>query len=50
MRCSVKGCLNQPIYMVEIIWKGKSLWYTRCKEHIINGYKGKVKKIRVEMW
>jgi hypothetical protein len=50
MFCSVKGCRNQPVYMVEVIWKKKSLWFSRCQHHIIENYQGKVKLIRVENW
>lgn len=42
-RCSVCGKIATK--EIQVIWKGKEKYSPRCKEHIIKGYKGKIREV-----
>lgn len=42
-KCSV--CGRVATQEIQVIWKGKKKFFPRCGEHVVEGYKGIIKKL-----
>ena len=45
-KCSI--CNNKAVHEIQVIWKGKEKYIPRCKKHIVNNYKGEIKRLEKE--
>ena len=45
-KCSI--CNNKAVQEIQVIWKGKEKYIPRCKKHIVNNYKGEIKRLEKE--
>lgn len=45
MNCSV--CKSKADKEILVIWKGQKKYVPRCGEHIVKGYQGEIRKIRI---
>ena len=43
IKCSV--CKEKAKKLIEVIWKGKQIFYPRCIKHIVKGYEGLIIEI-----